>query len=80
MISKWYAVYNEVVGDIIHLSSNRYTRKELSLRTSILYCGNLISNAFGNLIAAGVLDNMQGKLGHAAWRWFVPFFYLSSFR
>jgi hypothetical protein len=40
-----------------------------SLRYTILYCGNLISNAFGQLIAAGVLANMKGTLGHAAWRW-----------
>jgi sugar phosphate permease len=31
--------------------------------------GNLISNAFGSLIAAGVLNNMEGVGGHAAWRW-----------
>lgn len=30
---------------------------------------NLISNAFGSLIAAGILNNMEGVLGHAAWRW-----------
>ncbi|KAG9083218.1 hypothetical protein FRC07_013978, partial [Ceratobasidium sp. 392] len=31
--------------------------------------GNLSSNAFGGLLAAGILDGMQGKLGHSAWRW-----------
>jgi hypothetical protein len=30
-----------------------------------------MSNAFGSLIASGILDGMDGKLGHAAWRWFV---------
>ena len=37
-------------------------------------CGNLISNAFGSLIASGILSNMDGVLGHAAWRWvrFTP--------
>lgn len=49
--------------------SKWYTRKELALRNAILFCGNLISNAFSALIAAGVLSNMQGVLGHAAWRW-----------
>lgn len=24
---------------------------------------------FGPLIAAGILGNMEGKLGHPAWRW-----------
>ncbi|KAG8898875.1 hypothetical protein FRB99_007087 [Tulasnella sp. 403] len=53
----------------LFLLSKWYTRKELGLRTCILYCGNLSSNAFGNLLAAGILDRMEGKLGHAAWRW-----------
>lgn len=51
------------------LLSKWYTRKELSLRIAIFYCGNLISNAFGSLIAAGILANMDGTLGHRAWRW-----------
>ena len=49
--------------------SKWYTRRELTLRNAVLFCGNLISNAFSALIAAGVLSNMQGVLGHAAWRW-----------
>ncbi|KFA71170.1 hypothetical protein S40288_04668 [Stachybotrys chartarum IBT 40288] len=49
--------------------SKWYTRRELTLRNAILFCGNLISNAFSALIGAGVLSNMQGVLGHAAWRW-----------
>lgn len=49
--------------------SKWYTRKELTFRNAILFCGNLISNAFSALVAAGVLSNMQGVLGHAAWRW-----------
>lgn len=39
------------------------------MRNAILFSGNLISNAFSALVAAGVLSNMQGVLGHAAWRW-----------
>ncbi|KAL6868704.1 hypothetical protein ACO1O0_000020 [Amphichorda felina] len=49
--------------------SKWYTRRELTVRNAILFCGNLISNAFSALIGAGVLSNMQGVLGHAAWRW-----------
>lgn len=41
---------------------------ELGLRTALLYCGSLISNGFGSLIASGILDNMDGVLGRAAWR------------
>ena len=49
--------------------SKWYTRRELTTRNAILFCGNLISNAFSALVAAGVLSNMQSILGHAAWRW-----------
>ncbi|RDA91783.1 hypothetical protein CP533_2827 [Ophiocordyceps camponoti-saundersi (nom. inval.)] len=51
------------------LLSKLYTRRELTTRNAILYCGNLISNAFSALVGAAVLSNMQGVLGHAAWRW-----------
>ncbi|KAH7904472.1 major facilitator superfamily domain-containing protein [Hygrophoropsis aurantiaca] len=53
----------------IFLLSRWYTRKELAFRSAILYAGLLVSNAFGSLIAAGILGNMDGKMGIAAWRW-----------
>ena len=63
----------------IEVCAFRYDHLQFSLRYTILYCGNLISNAFGSLIAAGVLANMKGVLGHAAWRWlFYSKFSLSS--
>ncbi|KAJ6150418.1 hypothetical protein N7471_001617 [Penicillium samsonianum] len=46
-----------------------YTRKELSLRTAILYCGSLLAGAFSGLIAAGITDSMDGVRGLRAWRW-----------
>ncbi|KAI7657534.1 MFS transporter [Hortaea werneckii] len=46
-----------------------YTRKELAFRSAILYSGSLISGAFAGLIAAGITDGMDGKLGLPAWRW-----------
>lgn len=49
--------------------SKWYTRRELTLRNAILFCGNLISNAFSSLVGAAVLGNMEGVLGHEAWRW-----------
>jgi MFS family permease len=49
--------------------SKWYTRRELTLRNAILFCGNLISNAFSSLVGAAVLSNMEGVLGHQAWRW-----------
>ncbi|KAI1486405.1 major facilitator superfamily domain-containing protein [Biscogniauxia mediterranea] len=51
------------------IQSKWYTRRELTLRNAILFCGNIISNAFSALVGAGVLSNMQGVLGHPAWRW-----------
>ncbi|CAL1711297.1 unnamed protein product [Somion occarium] len=53
----------------IYLLSRWYTRKELAFRSAILYGGLLVSNAFGSLIAAGVLAHMEGKRGIRAWRW-----------
>lgn len=49
--------------------SKWYTRRELTTRNAILFCGNLISNAFSALVGAGVLSSMDGVLGHEAWRW-----------
>ncbi|KAJ9124552.1 hypothetical protein QFC24_003344 [Naganishia onofrii] len=53
----------------LFLLSKWYTKHEIALRYALLFCGNLLSNAFGSLIAAGILGNMEGVLGHAAWRW-----------
>ncbi|EPT00458.1 hypothetical protein FOMPIDRAFT_1030504 [Fomitopsis schrenkii] len=53
----------------MYLLSRWYTRKELAFRSAVIYGGLLISNAFGNLMAAGILSGMQGKRGIAAWRW-----------
>ncbi|KAJ4364773.1 hypothetical protein N0V95_000721 [Ascochyta clinopodiicola] len=55
-------------GCLFFLSS-WYTRKELGLRTAILYSGSLISGAFGGLITAGITSNMDGTHGLRAWRW-----------
>jgi len=53
----------------MYLLSRWYTRKELAFRGAIIYGGLLISNAFGSLIAAGILSGLQGARGIAAWRW-----------
>ncbi|KAJ7643659.1 major facilitator superfamily domain-containing protein [Roridomyces roridus] len=53
----------------IYLLSRWYTKRELALRSAILYIGQLLSNAFGALLAAGILANMEGKRGIQAWRW-----------
>ena len=46
---------------------------ELNLRIAALACGSILSNAFGSLIASGILGGIEGILGHAAWRWYIIF-------
>lgn len=53
----------------VFLLSKWYTKSELAVRTAILYCGSLISNAFGPMIAAGIIGGMNNELGIANWRW-----------
>lgn len=36
---------------------------------SIFYSGSLLSGAFGNLIAAGILKGLAGQRGLTAWQW-----------
>lgn len=49
--------------------SKWYTKTELSLRMAIFYSGSLISGAFGNLMAAGILGGLSGARGYDAWQW-----------
>lgn len=55
-------------GSLYYLS-RWYTRKEMQYRVALMNAGNLLAQAFGGLIAAGVLGNMEGKAGIRAWRW-----------
>lgn len=54
---------------VLFYLSKWYTKGELNLRMSIFYSGSLISGAFGNLIAAGILSGLAGKHGLDAWQW-----------
>lgn len=56
------------LGVLFYLSK-WYTKKELNLRMSIFYSGSLISGAFGNLIAAGILKGLGHSRGLAPWQW-----------
>lgn len=56
-------------GSALYILSCWYTRKQLSLRNSILYSGSLLSGAFSGLIAAGIVNNMDGVHGLRSWRW-----------
>lgn len=53
----------------LFLLSSWYTKKELALRTSIMYTGSLLSGAFSGLISAGIEQGMNGLGGLASWRW-----------
>ncbi|KAI2784178.1 MFS general substrate transporter [Daldinia loculata] len=53
----------------IFLMSSWYTRPELALRIAWFYCGHSVANAFGGLLGAGVLGNLNGAHGVAGWRW-----------
>jgi MFS family permease len=55
-------------GVIFYLSC-WYTRQEIAKRAALFLCGSWLSGAFSGLIAWGVMDNMQGVHGLAAWRW-----------
>lgn len=54
---------------VLFYLSKWYTKKELSLRMSIFYSGSLLSGAFGNLIAAGILNGLAGERGLSSWQW-----------
>lgn len=54
---------------VLFYLSKWYTKKELALRMSIFYSGSLLSGAFGNLIAAGILNGLDGHQGISAWQW-----------
>lgn len=54
---------------VLFYLSKWYTRKELAFRMSIFYAASLVSGAFGNLIAAGILHGMKGDRGLSAWQW-----------
>ncbi|OLN86261.1 putative transporter C1002.16c-like protein 6 [Colletotrichum chlorophyti] len=64
----------------VYLMSCWYTRRELALRTALLYSGLVLAQAFSGLIAAGVFSGMSGAGGVAGWKWlFVLEAALSAF-
>src|ERR1700761_4377554 len=52
----------------LFLLSSWYTKRELALRTSILYSGSLLAGAFGGLIGASIENFVHNFLGIASWR------------
>ncbi|ODN99098.1 hypothetical protein I350_07253 [Cryptococcus amylolentus CBS 6273] len=52
----------------VYLNSVFYTKKQMALRTAILYSGSQIGNAFGGLFALAILQ-LDGAHGLEGWRW-----------
>ncbi|KAE8354274.1 major facilitator superfamily domain-containing protein [Aspergillus coremiiformis] len=53
----------------LFLLSLFYTRKEIALRISILYTGNIMATALAGLIAAATFSTLDKKHGLAGWQW-----------
>ncbi|CRK15550.1 hypothetical protein BN1723_010706 [Verticillium longisporum] len=53
----------------VFLMSCWYTRRELALRTALLYSGLVLAQAFSGLIAAGVFAGLDGAMNLAGWQW-----------
>lgn len=52
------------------MSSSWYTKEEAPMRMAIWHAGNIASNVFSGLLAAGILTNMDGVASIRAWMWF----------
>jgi MFS family permease len=52
------------------MTSSWYTKEEAPIRMAIWHAGNIASNIFSGLLAAGVLTNMDGVANLPAWAWF----------
>jgi MFS family permease len=53
------------------MTSSWYTKQESPLHMGIWHAGNIISNVISGLLAAGILENMDGTAGLHSWRWFL---------
>ena len=62
-------IFTCTFSQAFYLLSCWYTRKELALRTAVLYSGLVLATAFSGLIAAGVFAGLDGARGIAGWQW-----------
>lgn len=53
----------------LYLLSLFYTRKEIALRISILYSGNIVVTALSGLIALATFQTLDGTHGIRGWQW-----------
>ncbi|KAF7118846.1 hypothetical protein CNMCM5793_008478 [Aspergillus hiratsukae] len=54
---------------IMFYLSKWYTQRELSVRITIFFSASHVANAFGSLMAAGILNGLDGHRGLSAWQW-----------
>ncbi|CAK7216616.1 hypothetical protein SCUCBS95973_002867 [Sporothrix curviconia] len=52
----------------IYYMSLFYSRRQMALRTAVLFSGSMVGSAFGGLFAVGILT-LEGARGIAGWRW-----------
>jgi hypothetical protein len=54
----------------VFLISCWYTRYEVQKRLAAFYAINIFANAFGSILAYGIMQ-LNGKHGYLGWRWFI---------
>lgn len=54
---------------VLLVLSSWYKRTEQSKRFGVYISAAILSGAFGGLIAAGIVDNLEGVHGIRGWRW-----------
>jgi len=65
------APYRDDQSDIqaVFLMNCWYTRKEIALRTAILYSGLVLAQAFSGILASGIFSGLSGASGLYDWQW-----------
>ena len=53
----------------IYIVSMFYTRKEMAIRLSLFYTGNMLASSVSGLIAAGIFAGLDKAHGLAGWQW-----------
>ena len=70
MLARFFVGFVEAVffPGALYYMSLFYNRKQFAFRTSIMYSGSQLGNAFGGLLAIGIVK-LDGVHGIQGWRW-----------
>ena len=70
MLARFFVCFVEAVffPGALYYMSLFYNRKQFAFRTSIMYSGSQLGNAFGGLLAIGIVK-LDGVHGIQGWRW-----------